>query len=435
MKKTSNELERGILGRIILDNSNNDEIKSLISDSSFYFKGNKAIFEVIYKLWNQNTLPELSLIISELEKAHKLDLVGGKDNIKSIIDDAILPRNIVKACMELSRLSQLRNVESIIDGLKTDINKSDISVLDFLNDAEEKLLSSTRIKSPTFFRDSKEIINEAVKDIEDRAANKNIDGLMTDFDELDRITGGLQKGDLIIIAGRPSMGKTAFALNIAANISENKLVGVFSLEMPSRQLFKRILSSKSLVGLSKLRDGLHITKDEWNKIYIAKNNIEKMQLYVDESANLTLAELMWKAKKLHEAKGLDLIIIDYMQLITHSVDSGNRQLEVSAISSALKKLARELDIPVIALSQLSRKVELRENKKPIMSDLRESGAIEQDADLIMFLYREGYYNKDKSDIQSTDLIISKHRNGSTGSIQLHFTLQYGLFSDFLKDDN
>ena len=276
-----------------------------------------------------------------------------------------------------------------------------------------------------------------------RSMEGHITGVKTGYTDLDRVTNGFQRGDLIILAARPAMGKTAFALNLALNASfyNSGAIAIFSLEMPAEALMKRILSAKSAVESSKLRSG-NIRDDEFNKLNEAANELMATKLFVDDSSNVKISEVFSKCRKLRSEHGLDLVVIDYLQLISGSGRSSgdNRQQEISEISRSLKGLAREMECPVIALSQLSRSVETRPDKHPMLSDLRESGAIEQDADIVMFLYRDEYYNKDENSQEdaettnTTDVDIAKHRNGATGRIQLAFQKNISAFYNIAHSD-
>ena len=274
-----------------------------------------------------------------------------------------------------------------------------------------------------------------------RNSDSHITGIKTGYTDLDRITNGFQRGDLIILAARPDIGKTAFALNLALNASfyNTGAIAIFSLEMPAEQLMKRILSAKSAVESSKLRSG-NLMDEEFNKLNEAANELMASKLFVDDSSNIKVGEIFSKCRKLKSEHGLDLVVIDYLQLISGSGRSGgdNRQQEISEISRSLKQLAREMQCPVIALSQLSRSVETRPDKHPMLSDLRESGAIEQDADIVIFLYRDEYYNKDKEEentnaTDKTDVDISKHRNGATGRVELAFQKSISAFFNIARD--
>ena len=430
------KLERALLGLILVNASSINKIRGYIVSADFFDKKNIIVFQTFMDIIDEGNEIETTLVIHKLEKNEQLKAIGGDTYIMDLIESAGMESNIPKYIKEIADKAQLRKVKLVVKELQQEIDKSSADASDILEKVEQGILTATRDVKQKDFQDAESVVDNSLKKIEERAAQDGISGLPTEIPSLDVITSGLQKGDLIIVAARPSMGKTAFALNLAANIAKQSNVAFFSLEMPAEQLMNRILSFTGFIDGNKLKDSNKLTSDDWKKLYVASSKAKKLNLYIDDSAGVKLSELVWKAKKLSKNAGLDMIVIDYMQLITvGSGSSDNRQAEVSAISRTLKMLARELEIPVIALSQLSRKVEQRENKTPMMSDLRESGAIEQDADIIMFLYREAYYKKEEADKshQATDVIIAKHRNGAIGSISLSFNPQIGLFTDAGKD--
>ncbi|MCR8612986.1 MAG: replicative DNA helicase [Mycoplasma sp.] len=436
-KHHSLEIEKSILGSLIIDAKHLDRLLIVMNENQFYFNSNKIIFTAIKDIHESGKIVEPALIISRLQRLGQFEKLGGKDYINNLLNSAALPKNFNSLVKELDELYKLRNFDKVLGNLSNDIKKPNISTMDFLTRAEEEIFEATRDTSPTKILNSKEVIEETIKKLEGRASGQIANGIATEFEQLDTLLGGMHNGDLVILAARPSMGKTAFALNLAMNIAKKSNVAFFSLEMPAEQLMTRVLASTSIINLSKINKSQTLTEGDWRKIYFARKEISKMNLFIDDSPSLTLAELLWKARKLKQNQKIDMILIDYMQLINHSTGKeNNRQAEVSAISRSLKQLARELKVPVIALSQLSRKVEQRENKTPMMSDLRESGAIEQDADLIVFLYREDYYNKkdQQREVQQVEIIVSKHRNGPTGIVKLNFTPSYGLFTDDANGD-
>lgn len=309
---------------------------------------------------------------------------------------------------------------------------------EIMDKAEKEILEVTRSRRTTDFKSSKQVVNEVINEvIKLRDAKGGVTGIKTNYHVLDNITNGFQRGDLIILAARPSMGKTAFALNLALNAAllNPGAIAIFSLEMPAEQLMKRILSAKGRVEGNKLRTGF-LNNDEFNKLSEAANEIMACKLFIDDSAVVKMGDIFSKCRKLKSEHGLDLVVIDYLQLISGNSrgSSDNRQQEVSDISRALKALARELEVPVIALSQLSRSVESRQDKRPMLSDLRESGAIEQDADIVMFLYRDEYYNRDKdpdnTEPDRTEINLAKHRNGATGQVELAFDKSYNAFYNY-----
>ncbi|NLA78249.1 MAG: replicative DNA helicase, partial [Erysipelothrix sp.] len=300
------------------------------------------------------------------------------------------------------------------------------------------ILHVTRTRRSSDFKDTREVVHDVIENISKMSEQKsNITGLKTSYRDLDNITNGLQPGDLIILAARPSMGKTAFAINLGYHVARfNDLpIALFSLEMPAEQLVMRMLSATAAIEGSKLRSGF-LNNDEWNRLNESATELTALPIYIDDTPSIRVPEIFSKCRKLSSEKGLGLIIVDYIQLISAARSSENRQQEVSEISRGLKALAREMKVPVIALSQLSRLVERREDKRPILSDLRESGALEQDADLVLFLYRDEYYAKESVDKQIVDerveIDVAKHRNGPTRKFELSFNRNINAFYDYDK---
>ncbi len=440
-KHNSIEIEKAILGLLISDPDKIETMLGYIEPQDFFEKKHQIIFQVLSELSEKNIKIENAAIINKLKEMSKFEEIGKEAYIAELIIERAIPSNLNKFMKILIDKSHLREVKRVVGSLGKDLEKEDADAQTLIERVENEILSTTRDSDIKEFEHASKIIKNTLKNIEERQSNPEISGIATNWKDFDDITTGLQKGDLVILAARPSMGKTAFALNIAATASKKHSVAFFSLEMPKEQLMSRILSSESLVDGYRFRTK-GLTSTDWEKMNIAEEKISKMDLFIDDQPGLTLAELMWKAKRHNKLHPLDLIVIDYMQLISGPRGStgDNRQAEVSAISRGLKQLARELNIPVIALSQLSRRVEQREDKRPMMSDIRESGAIEQDADLIAFLYRAAYYNRkeneqDDDSVQDTEVIISKHRNGSTGIIKLSFNPAIGKFSNKPRGEN
>lgn len=434
------EYENSLLGAILVEPEKFEKIKGLIVAKDFYDVRNQIVFQAIDDISEQGfALIEPTPIIKLLKNENNLEKIGGPHYLDHLISEAGLHQNIPNYIENIIEKARMRDVIAELDYIKKEIDGKHLSADDVLEHVESNIIANSRDSKVTDFKDAKSIIDDVLKEIELKLSGKITSGIPTEFTQLDKATGGLHKGDFIIIAARPSMGKTAFALNLAANISKTKHVGIFSIEMSSKQLMNRILGFTGFIPTSKIQKPEYLSDSENRKLSIATDKLEKYNLYIDDTPGIKLAEIVWKSKRLKKNKGLDLIIIDYLQLISTGSSNENRQAEVSVISRTLKKLARELEIPIIALSQLSRKVEQRESKIPIMSDLRESGAIEQDADIIAFLYREAYYaskdNEALNQAQETKLIIGKHRNGPTGTIKLSFNPDYGLFLDEIKGAN
>ena len=438
------EMERSLLGYIIENGTNNNFVNHYLLDEDFYDPKNRLIYKTIMHMDENNVEVEYITLINELTKYGVLDKIGGTQYIISLMKSSGLKSNVGKYALEINRFSQIRKIKRNLSEIQNTIDLKNPDVDSLLSDINEKMANISHPSSSRKFQSALQIINESIKILEEKAAGKIKSGVLSQYKILDSMTGGFQKGDLIILASRPSMGKTSLALNIAVNISRTKNVAFFSLEMPSQQLINRVLSAKSGIDSSLLRHSKNLSKSDWSKIYHSQKQIGELKLFIDDTPGVTLSELTWKATKLSQSKNKpDIIIIDYMQLIkiTNMNKNSNRQAEVAAISNGLKQLARELNIPIIALAQLSRRVEQRENKVPIMSDLRESGSIEQDADIIMFLYREEYYNSQNdesaasgSELEEVDIIISKHRNGETGKFNLIFNQGLGRFASIPKSE-
>lgn len=429
------EYEKAILGAILVNKESFDKAKGILSAEDFYDLKNKIVFQAIEDAEQQGFSIEPTPIIEIITKEGNLEKIGGSDYFDVLISEAGLDANILKFAEAIVESSRMRSVIVEIDAIQETIKKKRLSADEVLEQVEMNIISNSREGSKAEFKTAKEVVKETMEEISKKLAGEMISGIPTEFKSLDKILGGLNKGDLFILAARPSMGKTALALNIASNVAKNSSVAFFSIEMPNKALMNRIISAKGRISSRKIQEPNNLTTSEMAKLDIASQSSSKLNLHLDDSPGIKLAELVWKAKRLKKNKGLDLIIIDYLQLLTvGSNSSDNRQAEVSVISRTLKKLARELDIPIIALSQLSRKVESRESKVPMMSDIRESGAVEQDADIIAFVYREAYYkskdlNETSNEQQETKIIISKHRNGATGTVRLSFEPEYGIFLD------
>lgn len=438
----SNEAEQSILGAMMVYPNVAGVVydQGLVSED-FYLDIHQRIFSCMLDIVDQGKPVDVTTLITRLQDTEQLNLVGGADYIIKLSDTAISSANsvyyieMIKSRAHLRRLIETAQVIAE-EGFDTS------EELDIVMDkAERDILNVTRSRRATDFKSSRDVISGVMQEIiKLRSSDDRVTGIKTGYDDLDRLTNGFQRGDLIILAARPAMGKTAFALNLALNASfyNPGAIAVFSLEMPAEALMKRILSAKSAVESSKLRSG-NIVDDEFNKLNEAANELMACKLFIDDSSSIKISEIFSKCRKLKSEHGLDLVVIDYLQLISGSGRGGgdNRQQEISEISRSLKGLAREMECPVISLSQLSRSVETRPDKHPMLSDLRESGAIEQDADIVMFLYREEYYNKDKNEAaenvtEPTDVEIAKHRNGATARIQLAFQKNISAFFNIAK---
>ena len=428
------EAEESILSAILVDNNTLLEILEILSPEDFYRSAHQKIFSAISELFSRNEPVDLVTLTNILREHDRLEEIGGAAYLANLVDTVPLAVNaqyyakIVydKAC--LRRLIEKAN--SIAKRCFEDRGDVD-DVIDF---AETSIfeISENKIR-PTFYPIGK-IIESNIDVLEERQGNRAlVTGVATGFTKLDELTAGLQKADLVILAGRPGMGKTALALNIAKNaaVDANIPVAIFSLEMSKEQLSLRMLSSEARVDSSRLRRGF-ISQDDWIKITDSAGVLSQSPIFIDDSPNITALEIRAKSRRLKMEKDIGLIVIDYLQLMKGRVSAERRDLEISEISRSLKALAKELDLPVVALSQLNRKLEERSDKRPQLSDLRESGALEQDADVVAFLYRDELYNKDENNPNKgkAELIVSKQRNGPTGFAILTFLDTYTRFENY-----
>lgn len=432
----STEAEQSILGAMMIY----PIVTSVVYDQGldardFYLDIHQRIFSAMMDITDSGKPVDVTTLIARLQDTDQLNLVGGADYIIKLSDTAISSANSVYYIDMIKSRAHLRRLIETAEQIAEEGFDTANDLDDIMDKAERDILNVTRSRRATDFKSSREVVSNVMQElIRLRSSDNRVTGIKTGYTDLDRMTNGFQRGDLIILAARPAMGKTAFALNLALNASYYNpgAIAIFSLEMPAEALMKRILSAKSAVESSKLRSGA-ILDEEFSKLNEAANELMASKLFVDDSSNVKISEIFSKCRKLKSEHGLDLVVIDYLQLISGSGKSGeNRQQEISEISRSLKGLAREMECPVIALSQLSRSVETRPDKHPMLSDLRESGAIEQDADIVMFLYRDAYYAKDddaeqKDPTDKTEVNIAKHRNGATGNVELAFQKSISAF--------
>ncbi len=432
------DTERALLGTMLVyEKSTRTAIEEGLTIQDFYLDAHRKIFSVVDTIHQEGKLVDVMTVSTKLNDLGQLALVGGMDYIVQLSDSSVTSASTKHYVNVLQDKTYLRKLIETAEEITQDSFDGSYKVEELLDSAEKRILDVTRSRRTSDFRSSEEVINSVIDNIyKMRNQKSRITGVKTGYSVLDNLTAGLQRGDLIILAARPSMGKTAFALNVGLNVAHfntNEAVALFSLEMPAEQLMSRMIAKKSQIGGSVLKNG-QLNNEEMARLMEASTEMQGMKIFIDDSATIRMSEIFSKCRKLKAEHGLCLIVIDYIQLITGSGKSGdNRQQEVSEISRSLKGLARELEVPVIALSQLSRAVETRSEKVPMMSDLRESGSIEQDADIVMFLYREAYYKKDENkeepDEQGVQLIVAKHRNGATSSIDLHFKKSISGFYD------
>ena len=427
------EAEKEVLGSLISHDSAITKIIDIIQPESFFIKKNQQIYSSILELFKNNEPIDVLTVSENLSKKGQLKAIGGRAAINDLAFDVITSANIEYHAQIIAEKHRLRKFIKLGTEI-TNLSYKEIDSADILNTAEKLIFNtaSASIQSSLmhFNNFSMNILNNIESNYENR--HKQVIGIPSGFDDLDSLTGGFQNSDLIIIAARPGMGKTSFALNIAQyTANKNIQTAVFSLEMSKEQLGLRMIFSDSEINLGKYKTGM-LEESDWSKIYTSTTKIQETPIYIDDKPSQTLTEIRAKCKKLKmENEDLGLIIIDYLQLIEVEKEKSNRAEEVSKITRGLKGIAKEFNVPVIALSQLSRAVESRQDKRPVLSDLRESGSIEQDADIVMFLYRDEYYNKDSPDKGKSDVIIGKHRNGETGTIKLSFDARFTKFKNIL----
>lgn len=433
------EAEQYVLGSMIISTNAAKEAIGILSADDFFLDDHQVIFNAIEALIMEQIPVDVTTLTSRLVDQNQIDQVGGVEYLTKISSAIVSSSNIkyyIDIIMDKSLLRRLIHTTEMIAS-KGYENLEDIDNL--IQDAEKNILNVTRNRRVSDFKSSQEVLSAVHDNLVALSKNAGkITGIPSGFRDIDNITNGFQNGDLIILAARPSVGKTAFALNIAANAAHQtqKPIAVFSLEMPAEQLVKRMLSATGRIDGTKLRNG-QLDEEDWLKYSKATSILSNDPIYIDDTPGIKVNEIASKCRKLEREHGLGMVIVDYLQLIVGNTSSReSRQQEVSDISRALKGLARELNVPLIALSQLSRSVEQRSDKRPMMSDLRESGAIEQDADIVAFLYRDDYYNHEEDNELAgiIEVIIGKHRNGATGDVKLSFEKDINKFVNIAHGD-
>ncbi|WP_250121539.1 replicative DNA helicase [Chroococcidiopsis sp. CCMEE 29] len=426
------EAEEAILGGILLDPEAINRVSDRLSPEAFYISAHKDIYQAALRLHSQGKPTDLLSVSAWLADHSLLDKVGGRSKLTQLVDRTVSAVNIdALAALVMEKYLRRQLIKSgneiVHLGYETE---TELPLV--LDQAEQKVFSITQERPQQGLVSLSDTLVHTFQDIESHNQGIALPGLSCGFYDLDAMTSGFQRSDLLIVAGRPSMGKTSFALNLAHNIAAlHKLpVAIFSLEMSKEQLVQRLLASEAGIESNRLRAG-RISQNEWEPLSRAIGTLSEMTIFIDDTPNITVTEMRSQARRLQaEQGGMGLILIDYLQLMEGSGD--NRVHELSKITRALKGLARELNVPVIALSQLSRGVEARTNKRPMLSDLRESGSIEQDADLVVMLYRDSYYNPDSPDRNIAEVIIAKHRNGPTGTVKLLFDPNLTKFVNLAK---
>ena len=427
------DMELELLGMLLLKGGEIiPTVSAILGAEDFFRDEHKIIYDTILKLYVRKITPDILTITEELRRTNDIEKVG-YEKVLSLGEVAFTTAYSVDYANIIKEKSSLRQLIKAGEEIVNEAYEDSKPVEEILDDAEKKIFKVTSKSGGNELEIIHPILNRTFERIQLAVENKGQPtGVSSGFTEFDKVTSGLQKSDLILIAARPSMGKTAFALNIALNAAlKGNVVAVFSLEMGKEQLGQRLISAYSGLDSHKLSTGL-LTSQEIFEIAQAIDVLAGMKLFIDDTAAISILELRSKARRLMNERGLDLIIIDYLQLMQGRVSRGNeanRQQEISEISRSLKALARELKVPVVALSQLSRNVELRADKRPLLSDLRESGSLEQDADIVMFLYREEYYNQETENANIAEVIIAKNRNGPTTSIKLQFNRECMRFGN------
>lgn len=426
------EAEQAVIGAIFLEPGQFSTASELLQPDDFYRSSHQRIYQAMLSLSDNGEPIDLVTVTSHLANEKSLEEAGGVSYLSDIAGSVPTAANIRYYSEIVEEKALLRRlIRTATDIVTSGFQKED-EVEEVLNDAEKNILEVSQRKNTGAFREIKDVLIEVYDNIEHlHNHDADITGLASGYRDLDHITSGFQPNDLIIIAARPSVGKTAFALNIAQNVAINteENVAIFSLEMGAEQLVSRMLSAEGNIDATKIRTG-KLEADDWSKLTMAMGSLSNAGIYIDDSPGIRVSEIRSKCRRLKQEHGLGMIVIDYLQLIQGSGNSReNRQQEVSEISRSLKGLARELNVPLIALSQLSRGVESRQDKRPMMSDLRESGSIEQDADIVGFLYRDDYYDQETEKQNIIEIIISKQRNGPVGTVELAFVKEYNKFVD------
>ncbi len=433
------EAEQSILGGILLDNQSLNSVLEILTHKDFYSEAHRKIFAAIVALSDRNEPCDLITLSSILKDQKHLDNVGGAAYLASLVDNVPSAANIAYYSKIVKEKAILRHLIGTATEILTNSYDTGAEVDDVLDKAEHAIFEISENKIRPAFYPIKSIIKDSFKTIEKLYERKElITGVPTGFEKIDDLTSGLQKSDLIIVAGRPSMGKTAFALNIAQSAATETgiPVAIFSLEMSKEQLALRMLSSEARVDSQRLRKGF-LGETDWPKLTTAAGRLSEAPLFIDDTPAITVLEMKAKARRLKAESDLGLIILDYLQLMRSGSFKDSREQEISEISRSLKALAKELSVPIIALSQLNRKVEDRTNRRPQMADLRESGAIEQDADVIAFIYRDEVYNKSEDNPEKgiAEVIIGKQRNGPTGTVKLAFLEKFTCFENLARAED
>ena len=423
------EAEQSVIGSAMTDSQSVAASAEIVRPEDFYFEQNREIYSVIIELFNENTPIDIVTVSDRLNQGDRLDAVGGITYLATVASNVPTTENVVYYSKIIKEKAVLRRLIKSSRAISELAYGEGDSVDRILEQSEQLIFDVSSSKEQNDIVHIQEVLPLSYETMVENSLNKNkITGMPTGFDELNRRTGGFHGGEFIIIAGRPGMGKSSFAVNIAesAAIQSNVPVAIFNLEMSKSMIVNRILCSQALVDAGKIRTG-DFSGEDWQQLGAVLDKVALAPIYIDDTASITVSEIRAKCRRLKQAKNLGLIVIDYLQLMQSAHRTDSRQQEIADISRSLKVLSKELDVPVIALSQLARTCEARSDKRPMLSDLRESGAIEQDADMVMFLYRDEYYNKDSEDKNVAECIIAKQRSGETGLFKLGWQGRYTKF--------
>lgn len=427
------EAEFSVLGGLMLEREAYDQVADLITATDFYKPAHVSIYKAITDLHSKAQPVDLVTVTNLLQSRNELDIIGGPEYLLTLVDKVVSAANIDSHAKIIREKSLLRRLIATSSGLIEKSYGSDYADVQSLIDyAESEILKVGEQNVSSGLVGSMDIVKGSIEKIEDLYRRKaDVTGVPTGFTELDKMTSGLHAGELIIIAARPSMGKTAFSLNVASHMAlrAKKTVAYFSVEMGKESVMMRLLAAESKISMGEIRNG-RIQDQSWPKLIQAAGSISEAPLFIDDTAGISPFEIRARCRRLKATHGLDCIMIDYLQLMDLKIKVESRERAVSEISKGLKAIAKEMQIPIIALAQLNRGVEGRSDRRPMLSDLRESGSIEQDADVIMMLYRDDYYDKDDADKAGhAEVIIGKQRNGPTGTVKLHFDAKYNRFRD------
>jgi len=443
------DLEEAVLGAMMLEREKIHQVIDILSPEHFYNPQNRYIFMAIHELYNMANLAiDLLTVSSYLKDNDKLELAGGNAYLAQLTNKVSSAANIEFHSRILTQKFIQRKLIEVAGEIQFNAYDDSQDSFKLLDESEAKLYDIKNAGLKRNFQEIHQLINSSLEQIENRMSSENngITGVASGFTDIDRINGGWQPSDLVILAARPAMGKTAFALSLVRNaaVDHQKSVMIFSLEMADVQLVNRLISAEAMVAGEKIKKS-NLSKDEWERLHSETKRLGEARIFIDDTPQLNIFDLNAKCRRVHSQHGLDMIVVDYLQLLRYELKGqGNREQEIAAISRSLKALAKELNIPVIALAQLSREVEKRNNKRPQLSDLRESGSIEQDADMVMFLYRNDYYERMGMDVQDsggneddlsfgikdlTEVIVAKNRHGSVGSAYCKFVGEFSKFAD------